>query len=82
MRKLQLNGWVAAMKMNMKKNVGNLDSVIRVFLGVIIIITGLMIENWWGLLGLVLIITGGLSWCPIYRILGIETSYPGQELEV
>ncbi len=64
------------------KNVGNLDSIIRVTLGSIILIAGIAFENWFGLLGLVFIITGGLSWCPIYKWFGIKTCKPNIEVEV
>lgn len=61
------------------KNVGYLDSVFRVLLGSLIVIAGFMFDNWLGLLGLILIITGGLAWCPIYKIFGIRTCKPDLE---
>lgn len=64
------------------KNVGNLDAVLRVLIGSLIVIAGFVFENWWGLAGLVLVVTGGLSWCPIYKVFGIQTCKPDLESAV
>jgi hypothetical protein len=64
------------------KNVGNWDAVLRVLIGSLLIIVGFATGNYWGLIGLVLIITGGLSWCPIYKIFGIQTCKPDIESAV
>lgn len=69
-------------KSNRSKNIGNWDAILRVVAGSLILIAGMVFENWWGLAGLVLIITGGLSWCPVYKVLGIKTSEPNLETEV
>ena len=57
----------------MKKNVGTADSIIRLIIGVIIIIIGIAFGSWWGAIGLILIITALLKWCPLYPICGIST---------
>jgi hypothetical protein len=64
-----------------KKNVGNGDAVFRVALGMIIILAGLYYNNLWGLVGIILVGTGALSFCPIYRIFGMETCTPNLERE-
>lgn len=64
-----------------KKNVGNTDAILRVITGMIILFTGLWFSSLWGLLGLVLIGSGVLSYCPIYRILGTQTCVPNLERE-
>lgn len=58
----------------MKTNVGNVERVIRVVAGLILI--GLAATNtigWWGWLGLMPLATGLLGWCPPYTLLGINT---------
>jgi len=57
----------------MKTNVGNVDRIVRLLLGVAIIAAGLYFQNWLGVIGLVLIGTAFISFCPIYAIFGIST---------
>jgi sulfite exporter TauE/SafE len=57
----------------MKSNVGKTDRMIRFLLGIVIIAAGLYYQSWWGVIGIVPIITGALSWCPPYKLLGIST---------
>ena len=64
-----------------KKNVGNKDAVLRVTLGMIIILTGLYLNNMWGLAGIIVVGTGALSFCPIYRVFEIQTCSPNIERE-
>jgi len=64
-----------------KKNVGNSDAVLRVALGMVIILAGLYYNNLWGLAGIILVGTGALSFCPVYRIFGLHTCSPNLERE-
>lgn len=57
----------------MKKNVGTTDQIIRVIIAVAIFVIGYMNHSWWGLLGLIPLITALLGFCPLYAILGIKT---------
>ncbi len=57
----------------MKPNVGNLDKWIRIILGVAVIVLGFIFQSWWGLVGLVLLLTGFLNYCPIWGLLGVST---------
>ncbi|MCB9220078.1 MAG: DUF2892 domain-containing protein [Ignavibacteriales bacterium] len=50
----------------MNKNVGGPDKNIRLILGVAIIVFGYLNNSWWGTIGLVLILTALVSWCPAY----------------
>jgi hypothetical protein len=59
--------------MNIKKNVGGADRVIRIIVGLSAVGAGIYYENWWGLLGIALILTGVFSFCGLYTILGIST---------
>lgn len=57
----------------MKANIGSTDKVVRLILGAVIIILGFYFNTWWGIIGLVPIITVAINFCPIYGILGIST---------
>jgi hypothetical protein len=57
----------------MKKNVGKLDRNIRIGLGVIIILAGIAFGSWWGLIGLIPLITGLVNRCGLYLPFGIST---------
>jgi hypothetical protein len=56
----------------MKKNVGKADKNIRILLGIITILFGFTFQSWWGLIGIPLIITALIGWCPAYLPLGIS----------
>ena len=58
-----------------------MDAVLRVALGMVIILVGLYYNNLWGLAGIILVGTGALSFCPMYRIFGIQTCSPNLERE-
>jgi hypothetical protein len=58
----------------MKTNVGGIDRIIRIVLGLVLI--GLTLTGnigVWGWLGVVPLATGAIGWCPPYTILGINT---------
>jgi len=57
----------------MKKNIGAIDRIIRIIVGVAIIAVGIFFQSWWGLIGVVPILTAGVGWCPPYALLGINT---------
>jgi hypothetical protein len=57
----------------MKCNVGNADRAVRLILGIVILAGGLIFRSWWGLIGLIPLITGIVSWCPLYVPLKINT---------
>ncbi len=64
----------------MNCNVGNVDRVIRLILGLALIsLMFLMPQTVWGwgglVLGIVLISTAVLSWCPLYALLGLKTCH-------
>lgn len=67
--------------MILKKNVGYIDSIIRVIVGAILVIMGLYFESYWGFIGLIPLITGTISYCPIYRIFNISTMRADLERE-
>ncbi|OFY16574.1 MAG: hypothetical protein A2X11_12650 [Bacteroidetes bacterium GWE2_42_24] len=57
----------------MKKNVGNTDRIIRIAIGLAIGAAGIWFESYWGLLGLIPIITAFIRFCPLYCPLGLDT---------
>jgi len=57
----------------MKFNVGNLDRSIRYILGWAIITAGFYYQSWWGTVGLILLATGLIAWCPAYSLLNIDS---------
>ncbi|HLN73577.1 MAG: DUF2892 domain-containing protein [Methylococcaceae bacterium] len=58
----------------MKSNVGNLDRVIRLVVGIGIAIGGIIFESYWGIIGVAILATAVFSFCPIYALLGIKTN--------
>lgn len=57
----------------MKNNIGSFDAGIRFLLGCGVLYAGANGLGWWGLLGLVPIITSGCGYCPLYHLLHIDT---------
>ena len=57
----------------MKKNMGSLDRTLRIIAGVIIVVLGLVYQSWWGLIGLILLLTAFVGFCPIYAPFKIST---------
>lgn len=58
----------------MKLNVGGIDRILRILVGVVLIglaATGQV--GWWGWLGVIPLATGTIGWCPPYAILGFTT---------
>lgn len=59
----------------MKKNVGKLDRAIRLILGIgLISLVFVGPQSAWGWIGIIPLITAGISWCPIYRVFGCKTT--------
>ena len=57
----------------MKANVGGIDRIVRIVIGAVILAWGAYAQNWWGLVGAVPLLTGLMSWCPPYNVLGISS---------
>lgn len=57
-------------------NVGTIDRMIRAILGVVILSLVFILDGtarWWGLVGLVPLLTAVIGYCPLYAVLGIST---------
>lgn len=63
----------------MKKNVGSIDRVIRIVLGVAIVGLGIYNQAWWGVLGIIPLFTASISICPLYLPFGISTCKTKEE---
>jgi len=57
----------------MKPNIGRIDRTIRIVLGLLIAAAGIFFESWWSLLGLVILATALIRFCPLYTLLGTST---------
>lgn len=60
----------------MEQNVGAVDRVVRIVLGLFILASFFVLDEgtrWWALLGIIPLATGLVAWCPLYRVLGITT---------
>ncbi len=58
----------------MKKNVGSIDRIIRIIIGLgILSLAFVGPKSAWAYLGIVPLVTGLVGWCPPYSLLGIST---------
>ena len=58
----------------MKFNVGGIDRILRIVVGLALVglaVTGMI--GLWGWVGVVLVATGAIGWCPAYLLLGIKS---------
>ena len=58
----------------MKCNVGCTDRVVRILLGLVILGVGYHFRSWWGLIGVLPLLTGLCRFCPAYLPFGLNTS--------
>ena len=61
----------------MTSNMGNADRVVRFILGIALLMLFFLLEGgarWLGLIGAVLIVTSSVSFCPLYKLLGLSTT--------
>lgn len=60
--------------MQFAPNVGNIDRFLRVAIGLLLVslaITGVI--GLWGYIGIVPIVTGVVRFCPLYKLVGLNT---------
>jgi len=58
----------------MKCNVGPVDRLVRIIVGLVIAIVGVIFDSWWGLVGIVPLATGLFKFCPLYVPFKISTT--------
>ncbi|MGW8264721.1 MAG: YgaP family membrane protein [Longimicrobiales bacterium] len=57
----------------MKCNMGKADRIIRAIVGIAVIGAGFYFHSWWGLIGVILLGTTLLGFCPAYVPFRINT---------
>jgi hypothetical protein len=57
----------------MKTNVGSIDRALRIIVGLAVLGAGYYYQSWWGLVGLVPLLTGIFRFCPAYLPLGLSS---------
>lgn len=57
----------------MQHNVGGIDRTVRIIVGLAAIAAGFYFKSWWGVVGVVPLLTATLRWCPAYLPFGIKT---------
>ncbi len=59
---------------DMTRNVGGIDRILRIVLGLVLLgLTLLGVIGWWGVIGVVPLGTALLGFCPLYRLVGVNT---------
>lgn len=58
----------------MNKNIGKTDKIIRIVVGLVIIVFGVLNNSWLGVIGLIPLGTALIGWCPLYCPLNINTT--------
>ncbi len=57
----------------MKKNIGSVDKIFRIIIGIAIILLGIIFQSWWGLIGIIPLFTALSGVCLLYLPFGIST---------
>ncbi len=57
----------------MNRNVGNIDRIIRIVLGIVILAVGIAAQSWLAVLAIIPFGTALIGWCPAYSLFGIRT---------
>ncbi len=61
----------------MQCNLSKRDRTARLIVGAALLGIGIYYKNWWGLLGLPLLVNAAMGFCGLYHLLGIST-FKGQ----
>lgn len=71
------HSWVLILKeenIMFKLNVGSIDRILRIVVGLgLILATSFGLIGVWGWIGVIPLVTGLFQFCPLYRILGLNT---------
>ncbi len=57
----------------MSCNVGGIDRIARILVGLVVIGAGIYLQNWWGAVGAVPLLTGLFGFCPLYLPVKLST---------
>jgi len=55
-------------------NIGKTDRILRIIGGLIVCAAGIYFKAWWGIIGILLLLTAALRWCPLYIPFKIDTT--------
>lgn len=65
----------------MKRNVGNLDRIARLVVGILLVSNVFVgLNSPWGWIGVVLIVTALIGFCPVYTVVKVNTASIGERL--
>jgi len=57
----------------MKTNVGGIDRILRFLVGLTLLGAGYYFKSWWGLVGIIPLLTAIFRFCPAYLPIGLNT---------
>lgn len=57
----------------MKTNIGSIDRLVRIVIGLALLGAGIVLHSWWGLVGIVPLLTAVVRFCPAYVPFGLST---------
>lgn len=57
----------------MTTNVGSIDRILRIVVGLALVVWAIMGGPAWAWIGAVPLATGAIGWCPVYLPFGIKT---------
>ena len=60
----------------MKQNLGSVDRIIRIIIGVVLLSLIFILDSgarWFGLIGLIPLLTAIIGFCPLYKIFGLSS---------
>jgi hypothetical protein len=61
-------------RVEMEANVGQTDRIIRIAAGILLLsLIFVGPRTWWGLVGVVPLVTAFVNFCPAYKLLGVDT---------
>lgn len=65
----------------MKANVGSIDRVVRIVVGLGLLSAVFLVDGpnrWFGLIGIVPLLTATMRFCPLYTVVGVNTCGSGK----
>lgn len=57
----------------MKKNIGKIDIIIRIVIGLLIVGLSMYFKSWWGFIAIIPLLTAAIGFCGLYSLFGIKT---------
>lgn len=57
----------------MHRNIGTTDKIIRVLAGLAMLVLGIALKSWWGVIGVLPVLTAFVGICPAYMPFRIST---------